>query len=320
MIKNGKIGFFLVCAMLTLLHVTSCQNTSSAVPGFEPQGQAFLNQDTLEVQPVQIKDNSLLTKWDSLQKNLLTFTVDSLKPIDLRAQKRKLKDSLRNEFNKKSKHVYLTFDDGPLVGSAAIDSISTAKNIKINAFLIGKHVNMSKGRKRDYQRYMDNKLVACYNHSYTHGLNRFNAFYSNPDGAFTDFQKNEDDLKLMHKIIRLPGRNIWIYDDVRKIDLQSGSSTADLLFSKGYKIYGWDVEWKMHGLTGKPIQSVGEIYHRIRNFMNNKSSQTPNNVVLLMHDDMFQNKKGQVLLSQLIDSLKAENYKFEFMGDYPVKY
>jgi hypothetical protein len=120
--------------------------------------------------------------------------------------------------------------------------------------------------------------------------------------------------------VRLPGRNIWIYDNVRKIDLQSGASTADMLFANGYKIYGWDVEWRINSLTGVPVQSLESVYGKMRNFLNYQSSMTPNNVILLMHDDMFQTKKGQQLLAGLIDSLKKENYHFEFMQDYPIKY
>lgn len=273
---------------------------------------------------VPVLTGALTKRW----KDPVHIEVDTLHPISkdslaklVRVERRRIRDSVRLALDKKPKHVYFTFDDGPLLGSKAIDSIAKARNIKINAFLVGKHAFMSKGLKRDYQRYYDNPLVECYNHSYTHANNKFTTFYSNPVGAFNDFEKNEEDLKLQHKIIRLPGRNIWIYDDVRRIDLQSGASTADMLYTNGYKIFGWDVEWKIHGLTGKPIQSVHEIYTRIRNYMNNKSSMEPNNVVLLMHDDMFQNKKGQRLLSSLIDTIQNNtDYKFEFMQDYPFRY
>lgn len=308
-----------ILSILTLLEFTSCQYSSSTTLDYIAAADTA-DVDSMVVRPEPKKSPLLITKWDSLQRNLITFHLDSINPVDIKVQKRRLKDSLRREFDNKPKHVYLTFDDGPLIGSAAIDSIATAKDIKINAFLVGRHANMSKRLKRDLEKYRSNPLVGCYNHSYTHGMNKFNAFYSNPNTAFADFEKNEADLALTHKIIRLPGRNIWIYDDVRKIDLQSGSSTADLLYTNGYKIYGWDVEWRIHGSTGKPIQSVGEICHRIRNFMNNKSSLTPNNVVLLMHDDMFQNKKGQMLLTELIDSLRREDYQFDFMEDYPKRY
>src|SRR5690606_13952915 len=111
--------------------------------------------------------------------------------------------------------------------------------------------------------------------------------------ALADFDKCETDLGLSDKIVRMPGRNIWIFDDVRRVDLTSDGNAADLLAVNGYRIYGWDVEWRINGLTGDPVQSVEEIYTRINNRLGNKSTLKPNNLVLLMHDDMFQNKKGQ---------------------------
>jgi len=272
----------------------------------------------------QVADGELTKLW----KEPIVFPLDTLNPVRedsiakyIKKEKRRRRDSLRVAFDMRPKHIYFTFDDGPLVGSKAIDSIISSKNIKISAFLVGRHTGMSKNLHRSYERYMANTLIECYNHSFTHAKNKFSVFYSNPVSAFEDFSKNETDLSLTHKIVRMPGRNIWMYDDMRRIDLQSGASTADLLFSEGYKIYGWDVEWKIHGLTGKPIQSVDEIYNRITNYMNNKTSMEPNNVVLLMHDDMFQAKNGQRLLSSLIDTLKQNtDYSFEFMSSYPFRY
>lgn len=321
--------FNLGAVLVTTISFVSCQgniNTSAA----------SLHPDTTEVDSIvglsdiESKDTikhqkGYLTKrWRTpvhIQRDTLNpISRDSLARYE-KAERRRVRDSVRQELDKLPKHVYFTFDDGPLIGSSAIDSISKAKNIKINAFLVGRHAHMSKRLKRDLQRYKDNALVECYNHSYTHAGNRFNTFYSNPVSAYEDFEKNESDLELKHKIVRLPGRNIWIYDDVRRIDLKSGASTADMLYTNGYKIYGWDVEWRIHSASGKPVQSIDEIYTRIRNYMNNKSSMEPNNVVLLMHDDMFQSKKGQHLLSSLIDTIQTTtDYKFEFISDYPFRY
>ncbi len=285
-------------------------NDSTKIAGNNNEMQAF--QDTVK----------LMDLLDSLNKNKIKFPpIDSLNTVDPKVAKRLLRDSIYRELNKKDKHIYLTFDDGPLMGSSAIDSIITSKNIKINTFLVGKHANMSKRLKRDFLRYKNNPLVECYNHSYTHAGNRFHAFYSNPELVLADFDKCETDLELTHKIVRLPGRNIWLFDDVRRVDLSSGSHAADLLGVNGYRIYGWDVEWKINGLTGNPVQTVNEVYQRIQNMLSNKSTLKANNVVLLMHDDMFQNRKGQALLSGLIDSLKQhKDYKFEFISKYPIKY
>lgn len=306
--------------------LVSCNGSINTKAASNVQDSLSHYVDTIEaaIDTVPATDGKLSKRL----KAQVDIAVDTLHPIPkdslaklVRTERRRIKDSVRMALDKMPKHIYFTFDDGPLLGSKAIDSIVKAKNIKINVFLVGKHAFMSRGLKRDFQRYYENPLVDSYNHSFTHGNNKFTTFYSNPVSAFADFEKNEVDLNLKHKIIRLPGRNIWIYDDIRRIDLQSGASTADMLYTNGYKIFGWDVEWKIHGLTGKPIQSVHEIYTRIRNYMNNKSSMEPNNVVLLMHDDMFQNKKGQDLLSSLIDTIQTNtDYNFEFMRNYPFRY
>lgn len=304
-------------AFAVVLGSVGCKDFSSKVLGSDRE----ISSDTLNTKLIdKARVPVLLNKWDSLQKNQIHFTVDSLHPISIKQQKRSLKDSLRRAFDAHPKHIYLTFDDGPLIGSAAIDSIAKEKNVKVSVFLIGKHANMSKGRKRDLAKYESNPLIACYNHSYTHANNQYSRFYNNPQKAFADFEKNEKDLNLKHKIVRLPGRNIWMYDDVRKIDLNNGASTADILHKNGYSIYGWDVEWRLNSVTGSPTQSQEVTVNEIRHFMNNKSSMVPNNVVFLMHDDMFQTKKGQQQLSSLIDILKSEGYQFEFMQDYPIKY
>ena len=287
-----------------------------------------LTEDSLLDEPEELlatpqKDSVLLMDLlDSLNLNKFIFpALDSVNHISPKQAKKLLRDSIYRELNKKEKHIYLTFDDGPLIGSSAIDSIITSKNTKISTFLVGKHANMSKRLMRDFKRYLDNPLVECYNHSYTHAGNKFHVFYSNPDLAVADFDKCETSLGLKDKIVRMPGRNIWLFDNVRRVDLTSGSQTADLLGANGYKIYGWDVEWKINGLSGKPVQTVDEIYTRIKTMLGNKSTLKANNIVLLMHDDMFQSKPGQNLLSGLIDSLKQhKDYKFEFIANYPIKY
>ncbi|AIM36651.1 hypothetical protein KO02_07970 [Sphingobacterium sp. ML3W] len=216
------------------------------------------------------------------------------------------------------RYIYLTFDDGPLNGSQFIDSIATAKNVKINTFLIGKHDRMSKGLHKYYERYINNPLVDCYNHSFTHAHNKFTEFYSNAESSFEDFDKNEKELNLQHKIVRLPGRNIWYFADRKRIDMESGSSTADMLYQNGYRTMGWDCEWKKGKPSGIPKESVSFMYRQINNRLRNGTSFSKNNVVLLMHDDMFQTRKGQQMLSDLIDSLKSHpNYEFAHMRDYP---
>ncbi len=315
----------LVGVSLFVFSLASCNGDmlSKAAGTFSKATSLNSVKDTPEIEST--KANGELTKrW----REPVIFPMDTLSVISkdsiakyIKIEKNRRRDSLRIALDKRPKHIYFTFDDGPLIGSRAIDSIVTAKKIKVSTFLVGRHRGMSKNLKLAFEKYETNPWIECYNHSFSHAKNKFTTFYSNPVGAFDDFAKNELDLHLKHKIVRMPGRNIWVYDDMRRIDIQSGASTADLLSGDGFKIFGWDVEWKIHGLTGKPIQTVDEIYTRLRNYMNNKSSMEPNNVVLLMHDDMFQARHGQKLLSNLIDTLQQNtDFSFEFMSTYPHRY
>jgi len=302
--KAFNLGLFLGLLSVTSLALQSCneggsKKTDSVTIGTVDSIDDIddLNKDTVEK---EIKKDTIAVKG---KKSILHHEVDTAKLLT---------DSVS------PRYIYLTFDDGPLNGSQFIDSIATAKNIKINAFLIGKHDRMSKGLHKYYERYMNNPLVDCYNHSYNHANNKFTYFYSNAESAYEDFDKNEKELNLKHKIVRLPGRNIWYFADRKRIDMQSGSSTADLLYQNGYRSMGWDCEWKKGKPSGMPVESVSFIYRQINNRLRNGTSFSKNNVVLLMHDDMFQTRKAQKMLSDLIDSLKLHpNYEFAHMRDYP---
>lgn len=218
------------------------------------------------------------------------------------------------------KYIYLTFDDGPLQGSENIDSVTLSERLKINVFLVGEHVQQSKQLNAYYKLYEENPFIDSYNHSFTHANNKYKLFYSKPQNVLADIQKNDSLLKLHYKIVRLPGRNMWRIGNRKKDDEVSGSIAADLLAKNGYKVYGWDLEWRHDSKTGKPIQSVNEMVKEIEEKLNNNSSFTPGHVVLLIHDEMFQKKWEESELKQLIDSLRMHNnYVFEHMRFYPDK-
>ena len=218
----------------------------------------------------------------------------------------------------KMKYIYLTFDDGPLKGSQNIDSIVLAEKIKISVFLVGEHVLANRQMDTYFKYYEENPYIDEYNHSFSHANNHYELFYSNPQMAMADFLKNQQLLKLQYKIARLPGRNMWRLDKRKKDDIQSGSITADSLARKGYKIMGWDLEWEHHPKDGTPVQTVTEMYNEITKKLTNGDTFTPDNVVLLIHDEMFQKKWEEGELKQLIDKLRAnKNYIFEQIRFYP---
>lgn len=216
------------------------------------------------------------------------------------------------------KYIYLTFDDGPLQGSENIDSVVLAEKLKISVFLVGEHALGSKKLESYYSMYEHNPFVESYNHSYTHAHNKYKEFYSNAQNVVTDIEKNETSLNLRFKIVRLPGRNMWRVGDKKRDDGPSGKAAADSLSARGFKLYGWDIEWEHNGKDGTPIQSVDQMTQEINTRLAKNNTFTKDNIVILIHDEMFQKKWEESELNQLIDNLrKNDHYVFEHIRFYP---
>lgn len=214
-------------------------------------------------------------------------------------------------------YLYLTFDDGPLNGSENIDSVIFAEKIKISVFLVGEHVQANKELNNYFKYYEENPYIDEYNHSYSHANNHYEKFYDDAKVAISDILRNQQLLNLPYKIVRLPGRNMWRLDGRKRDDGISGASTADGLAALGFKVIGWDLEWQ-HNANGTPIQSVDEMLNEIEKRRLSGKAFTNNNIVLLIHDEMFQKKWEESELKQLIDKLRENNnYIFEQIRFYP---
>jgi peptidoglycan/xylan/chitin deacetylase (PgdA/CDA1 family) len=216
-------------------------------------------------------------------------------------------------------YVYLTFDDGPLDGSQNIDSIILSEKIKISVFLIGSEVADDREMATYYKYYEENPYIEEYNHSYTHGNDQYKLFYSNPHKATEDFLKNQRFLKIQYKIIRMPACNTWRLNHKKQDDCEINAvATADSLAARGFKVFGWDVEWEHHEEDGTPVQSVDEMYTEILQQLNTGKTFSKNNIVILLHDEMFQRRWEESDLKQLIDRLrKDKNIVFEQLRFYP---
>jgi len=220
--------------------------------------------------------------------------------------------------NSVKKYIYLTFDDGPLNGSDNIDEVFKNEKLKVTVFLVGEHVEKNKTMTDYFKYYEDNPYIEECNHSWTHANDQYKKFYSNEKTSVADILKNQSTLKLQDKIVRLPGRNMWRLDGKSKNDGASGVQTADGLAKLGYKVIGWDLEWAHHAKDGTPVQSVQAIYKQIVNQLESNKTFTKNNIVVLIHDEMFQNKWEESELKQLVDLLKKhDNYIFEQIKFYP---
>ncbi len=215
------------------------------------------------------------------------------------------------------KYIYLTFDDGPLRGSQRIDSLVLAEKLKISVFLVGQNAQKSRELGTYLSMYEQNPFVESYNHSYTHGHNRYKKFYKDPLVVLSDIEKNETALSLRYKIVRLPGRNIWRVGDRKKDDGVSGKAAADTLAARGFKLFGWDLEWRHNPKSGAPVQSVDAMTKEIENRLINGGTFTKDHIVVLVHDEMFQKPWATSELNKLIDTLRKKDYVFEHIRFYP---
>jgi len=216
------------------------------------------------------------------------------------------------------KYIYLTIDDAPLNGSAYIDSIVRQYNLKTNIFLVGNSIDVSHRFRKYYNQMKENPYIAIYNHSYSHANNRYAQYYKNPEIVLDDFEKNQIDFNITHKIARLPGRNLWQLGDKKKNYKQTGGTSAELLAQHGYQIFGWDIEWHYNAKDYTPKQTIDELIQEIEELNTQSRAFTPEHIVLLMHNQMFGKVNECNDLGKLIEKLKECHYTFAYLDSYPI--
>ncbi|WP_395450546.1 polysaccharide deacetylase family protein [Aminobacter sp. UC22_36] len=225
--------------------------------------------------------------------------------------------------------IYLTFDDGPLDGTGNILDVLEAENVPATMFMVGLHARSSRQSKALVARARTMPLVTVGNHSYSHAYDRYRKFYADTEAVVADMVRANAVLGLEAPThARLPGRNVFRLPNISTNDLsidriEIGIEQPDYEFvaATGFWLYGWDHEW-VHDGTGKPVQSVTRLVSEIDHMFSGKLRfVSPNKLILLMHDEMFQNTfDGTANLTALIQALKQRGYGFGQIPDYdPLK-
>ena len=217
-----------------------------------------------------------------------------------------------------AKFVYLTFDDGPLPGSEAINQLVLDNKFKASVFVVGKHTTNGRNSLRILKDYMKNPYIDVCNHSYTHANNEYDKFYRKSDSATADIVRNEAELGLTLKTVRLPGRQLWMMP-TRDLNMKvsSAQKTAEALKAQGFKIIGWDIEWAGKGSV--PKETPQDMVAKIDNLFKQDMTFSRNHLVVLAHDPMFQKEEGQKQLLELVQLLKDKKYVLENIRHYPEK-
>ncbi|MCE3074318.1 polysaccharide deacetylase family protein [Chryseobacterium gwangjuense] len=213
--------------------------------------------------------------------------------------------------------IYLTFDDGPNQGTENLLRILNKRNVCATAFLVGKHVYGSKKQKEDLDLLRKDPLVELANHSFTHAHNKYTDFYKNPEAVVNDFNIAKDSLKLYDKIARTPGRNIWRLNNITVTDLKSSTEAANKLKQAGYKVIGWDLEWKP---TNKMILKGKheDMLKKVDSIFFNDLEKTSRHLVFLTHDQYLTDEDSIKELDLFIEKLQKSNrFVFRKISEYP---
>lgn len=213
--------------------------------------------------------------------------------------------------------IYLTFDDGPNQGTENLLKILDKRNVCATAFLVGKHAYGSTKQKNDFKLLKDNPLIELANHSFTHAHNKYTDFYKNADAVVRDFDIAKDSLKLHDKIARTPGRNIWRLNNINITDIKSSTAAADGLKRAGYKVIGWDLEWRpSHKMTLKGSHEA--MLKKVDSIFLNDLEKTSRHLVFLTHDQYLRDTDSINELDLFIEKLQKSNkFVFRKISQYP---
>ncbi|CAM2990003.1 xylanase [Chryseobacterium flavum] len=213
--------------------------------------------------------------------------------------------------------IYLTFDDGPNQGTENLLKILNKRNVCATAFLVGKHAYGSKKQKDDLELLKQNPLIELANHSFTHAHNKYTDFYKNADAVVHDFDIAKDSLKLYDKIARTPGRNIWRLNNINVTDIKSSTAAANGLRNAGYKVIGWDLEWRpTHKMTLKGSHEA--MLKKVDSIFLNDLEKTSRHLVFLTHDQYLRDTDSINELDLFIEKLQRSNkFVFRKISQYP---
>lgn len=218
------------------------------------------------------------------------------------------------------KRVYLTFDDGPNLGTRNLLTILQDERVPATLFLIGLHTGASPEQKLMWDKLQTFPGIELCNHSYSHAWrNKFTPFYKHADSVIADFNRAQSLMALKTPIGRTPGRNAWRIDSISRTDMLKNKNVIDSLQSRGgYVLIGWDLEWQFNHKNSKAVQTADQLYNQVNYLFAGKKTMVPDNLVILAHDQMWRTADDSLRLVEFIRKLKANpDYELALINDYP---
>lgn len=212
--------------------------------------------------------------------------------------------------------VYLTFDDGPVKTSWHLVDLIRSDSLPVTVFLVGRYVFGSPTGLAIFRYYRENPVVEIANHSYSHARNKYKKYYAKPGQVVSDIVKNEDTLHLGEKIVRLPGRNTWRINGRQRSDLPDTRIAADSLMEMGYRVFGWDAEWR-YDTASQSYLTARQMISVIDFLIRHHCSFTPGHIIILCHDTMLGDAWARQQMGLFIMETRARNWKLMTLSQYP---
>jgi len=227
------------------------------------------------------------------------------------------KDSLAKATSLKKK-IYLTFDDGPNKGSMNVLKVVKEEKVPASFFIVGRNVFETPEQQETWKEFKAYAPIEIYNHSYSHALNKYKKYYTQPGQIIKDFEKNQEILGFQNTVVRMPGRNAWRIDTINHTDILNCKAAIDSVHKAGYDVIGWDLEWLINYKTAAPAIDADLLLRQIKNKFETETTRTPGHLVVLMHDQSFGNEKYLNQLRYFIQQLKNNPaYELVLVSSYP---
>jgi hypothetical protein len=212
--------------------------------------------------------------------------------------------------------IYLSFDDGPSEGSQSVNAFSLRDSLSINVFLIGRNACLTEKSRAMVLEYAANPMVEIGNHSFTHANKKYETFFRDPEAVLADFNRSRDSLHLTNGLTRLPGRNFFRLGTFSRNDHNNGKKSADTLAANGYRVYGWDLEWRRKGGHGISAHTGEGMLQLVNEMLEKKRTFVPGCLVLLLHDQDYRDGHFRDEVEKFIRLAKADGrYRFGHLSE-----
>jgi peptidoglycan-N-acetylglucosamine deacetylase len=250
-------------------------------------------------------------------KNKKNDTVPPPQPV---VEQKTHQDSFPASVDNGKKKIYLTFDDGPNIGTRVVMKILKDAGVPATFYMIGLHRFGSPDQEQLWKQVNAEPSFEVCNHSFTHAYrNHFPQFYSDVNGAVNDFVRNQDSLQFNNTICRAPGSNVWRLPGLR-VDhvFKNRTQVMDSLFKLGYCFTGWDWEWTYNGRTQKARQTPDQLMSELEGVYQSKDIRHKNHLILLAHDLVYADSADASMLRDFIVKLKNNpEYEIKKISEYP---